>query len=245
MKVSVITVVWNNKETVKDAIDSVLSQTYKNIEYIIIDGASSDGTIDIVESYGDKITKFVSDPDKGIYDGLNKGISLATGNIIGFLHADDYYPNKDIISNVVSTFSFNPETDIVIGDVSFIDKDHTVNRHYSGKNFDFNIGVMPPHPAVFIRKKCYEKFGNFNTKYEIASDYDFLYRLIVILKIKYVFSSDIIVHMSPGGASTKNIMSTLILNKEIYQIHKAHNNPIRILDLLKKIPLRMRELVPE
>jgi glycosyltransferase involved in cell wall biosynthesis len=119
LKISIITVVWNNKETIKDAIDSILNQTYKDIEYIIIDGASTDGTIEIVKSYGDKITKFISEPDKGLYDAMNKGIKLATGNIIGILNSDDFYIDKFVIEKVIKTFK-EKQVDSLFADLVYV-----------------------------------------------------------------------------------------------------------------------------
>jgi len=244
MKVSIITVVWNNKETIRDSIDSILSQTYQNIEYIIVDGGSNDGTVDVVKSYGDKIDKFISEADNGIYDALNKGIAISTGDIIGLLHSDDYYPNPNILSIVVEKFK-NNDIDMIWGDIIYVNKKGESKRHYSGENINFNIGIMPPHPSVFIKKKCYEDFGYYNTDYRIAADYDLLFRFIKLNNLKCIYSNDIIVNMTPGGASNKNIFSSIKLNKEIYQIHKSHNRPISIFSLFKKIPRRISELIPQ
>ena len=148
MKISIITVVWNNATTIKDAIESVLSQTYDNIEYIVVDGASTDGTVEIVQSYGDKISKFISEKDKGIYDGLNKGISLATGDMIAFLHSDDIYASDAIIEEVVLTFKSDKSLDGVYGDLVYTPKADTdkVLRYWKSKEFDSSLlkkGWMP------------------------------------------------------------------------------------------------------
>ncbi|MEA3353042.1 MAG: glycosyltransferase family 2 protein [Campylobacterota bacterium] len=157
-KISIITSVWNNKETIKDAIDSVISQTYKDIEYIVVDGASSDGTIEVIQSYGDKISKFVSEKDKGIYDGLNRGVSLATGDIVAFLHSDDIYATESIIEEVAKVFKSDKSLDGVYGDLVYTPKSDTnkVLRYWKSKEFDTALlakGWMPAHPTLFLKNK--------------------------------------------------------------------------------------------
>ncbi len=243
MKVTIITACYNSEKTVQRTIESVLSQNYHNIEYIIIDGKSSDQTMPIVNNYKNKITSIISENDKGIYDALNKGLKIANGDIIGFLHSDDFYPKNNIISSISDIFRKKPEIGIVIGDVAFVKNNNEIKRKYSGENFNFTIGIMPPHPAVFIKKENYEEYGKFNTDYKIAADYEVLFKLIEHYKIRYEYSSEVIVHMGIGGISNKNIFSSITLNKEIYKIHKALGQPISFFSLLKKIPKRLRELI--
>ena len=243
MKISIITACFNSEKTIEKTINSILIQDYGNIEYIVIDGESTDSTLSILNKYKNSISNVTSEKDKGIYDALNKGIRLATGDIIGFLHSDDYYPNKQIISNAIKLFKSDNKLNIVFGDAAFLNKDERIGRYNSGKNFNFDIGIMPPHPSVFIKKKCYDKYGQFNTDYKIASDYDFLFRLIELNNVKYMYSKDILVYMNPGGASNKNIISRINLNKEIYKIHKSHNSSITFLNLLRKIPIRFKEIL--
>jgi len=243
VKISIITVCYNSSKTIERTINSVLKQKNKNIEYIIIDGASTDSTVSILNKYQNNISKIISEKDDGIYDALNKGVQLAKGDIIGFLHADDFYPSNNILSTVEDVFMDNEEINLAFGDVVFVNNEGGIIRYYSGKKFNFDIGIMPPHPSVFIKKKCYDKFGYFNTKYKIASDYDLLFRFMSLHKLQYEYSKDIIVHMALGGVSNKNILSSINLNKEIYKIHKSHNYPISILDLLHKISVRIKELL--
>src|SRR5450759_205999 len=163
LTVSIITVSYNSVGTISDTINSVLSQTYQNIEYIIIDGSSVDGTIELVQSFGKRISKFVSEPDKGIYDAINKGIRLATGDIIGILHSDDFFYNKFVIEKVVKSFVDN-DIDAVIGDVQFVDPQKTskIVRQYSSKNFNpskFRFGFMPAHPGFYVRRDLFENLG--------------------------------------------------------------------------------------
>ena len=173
MKVSIITSVYNNEKTIEDAIKSVLSQTYPNIEYIVVDGASKDGTIDVIKKYEDKISTFVSERDKGIYDGLNKGVSLATGDIIAFLHSDDIYENENIITEVVEHFK-STNTDSIYGDLVYVDKEDTskIFRYWQSGEYTFkklSNGWMPPHPTFFVKKEFYDKYGKVDLDFVIAA----------------------------------------------------------------------------
>jgi len=217
-KVSIITVVWNNKETIKDAIDSVLSQTYKNIEYIVVDGASSDGTVEVVQSYGDKISAFVSAKDKGIYDGLNKGISLATGDFIAFLHSDDLYTSSSVVANVMKEFASDDSLDGVYGDLVYTPKSDTskVLRYWKSKDFDSSLlkqGWMPAHPTLILKKEVYEKYGNFDLDFKIAGDYDFMLRVLSAgIKVKYI--PEILYKMRVGGESNKSLKNIMLKSRE-------------------------------
>lgn len=227
MKVSVITSVYNNKETIKDAIDSVLNQTYKDIEYIIIDGASSDGTVDIVKSYGDKITKFVSKSDKGIYDGLNKGVSLVAGDIIAFLHSDDIYASDDIIQKVADEFKNDSSLDGVYGDLIYTPKNDTTKilRYWKSQDFNKSLlakGWMPAHPTLFLKKEVYEKYGKFDLDFKIAADYDFMLRVLSAgINVQYL--PHVLYKMRVGGESNKSIKNIMLKSKEDLKALKKNN----------------------
>jgi len=229
MKVSIITIVWNNKETIRDAIDSVLSQTYKNIEYIVIDGASTDGTFEIIQNYSDKITKVISEPDKGIYDGLNKGILLATGDVIAFLHSDDMYANETVISDVVDIF--DNDTQGVYGDLVYTDKKdiNKVFRYWKSGAFSISLlnkGWMPPHPTLFLRREVYQKYGVFDTSFKIAGDYDFMLRILKDnITVKYL--PQVLYRMRVGGESNRSIKNILDKSKEDLRAMRKNkiNNP--------------------
>ncbi len=218
MKITVITVAYNSDNTIKDTIESVLAQTYRDIEYIIIDGDSKDNTMDIVRSYADKIAKIVSEPDLGIYDAMNKGIDIATGDVIGFLNSDDFFTSSDILETVARTFNEN-NIDALYGDVHFVrpvDLNKSI-RYYSSALFNpnfFRFGFMPAHPSFYVKKKCYDIYGVYSLDYKIASDFDLLIRFLKKnhLKCKYVKKD--FVTMRVGGISTKNVKSRVILNKE-------------------------------
>ena len=189
MKVSLITVAYNSGKFIQDCMDSVLGQDYEDIEYIIIDGKSSDNTVELVQAKGDKISHFVSEPDKGIYDAMNKGLKLASGDIIGILNSDDFYANSQVISDVVNTFK-SENCDTLFGDLVFVqDEDlDKIVRYYPGKGFhptQFAKGMMPPHPTFFAKKKVYEKVGLFDDSYKICADFDILVRMLHVHKYSY------------------------------------------------------------
>ena len=228
MKISIITSVYNNKKQIKQAIDSVLSQSYENIEYIIIDGASTDGTVDIIHSYGNKISKFISETDNGIYDGLNKGIQHATGDIIGFLHSDDFYLNNQVIQDIVNHFQEN-NCDGVYGNLIYVDKNNTnkIIRYWKSETFKYqNLkkGWMPPHPTFFIRREIYHQFGSFDTTFKIAADYNFMLKILASKKIKACYLSQVLYVMRVGGASNKSLQN--ILKKSIEDLKALKENKV-------------------
>jgi glycosyltransferase involved in cell wall biosynthesis len=228
-KVSLITVSSDSFKTIKHTIDSVLDQTYPNIEYIIIDNASTDGTVDKVKSYENKISKFISEPDKGIYNAMNKGIKLATGNIVGILNSDDFFCNKNVIEKVVAAFQ-NKDVDSIYGDVQFIDPANInkIIRFYSSKNFKprkFKFGFMPAHPSFYVKKKYFELLGYYHEDYKIAADFELLIRFLLVNNLRSSYIEMPFVSMRPGGVSNKSLKSTYILNKEI--IRACRENGIK------------------
>jgi len=240
MKISIITVVYNNSVTIKDAIESVLSQTYKNIEYIVVDGASSDGTVNIVQSYGYKITKFISEEDDGLYDAMNKGLRLATGDVIGILNSDDFYINESVIERIVYEFE-HKDIDSVYADLVFVKPNNLdkIVRYYDSSYFTpqkFAYGWMPAHPTFFVKKDIYKKYGLFKTDYQIAADYELLTRFLAKHKIIYSYMKEPIIKMRIGGASTSGIKSNYILNKEIIRACKENGIYTNWLMVLSKYP---------
>lgn len=199
--VSIITVTLNSEEHLETAVQSVLSQTYPNIEYIIVDGGSADGTLDIIKKYGNHVTKWVSEPDQGIYDAMNKGIKMASGELIGILNSDDWY-EKETVQTVVDVSLQNPDYGLFHGDLLFWSED--LNPLYTLKpdlSFKEIWNKMPVnHPTCFIRKEVYEKMGNFTLQYKIANDYDLILRLFVNgVKMKYIAKN--LTNMRTGGLS--------------------------------------------
>jgi glycosyltransferase involved in cell wall biosynthesis len=219
VKISIITTTYNSSAFIADCLKSVNNQTYNNIEHIIIDGASKDNTLEIIKNVPSRIVKIVSEPDKGIYDAMNKGIKLATGDVIGILNSDDFFTSDNVIQSVVDTFH-NNNIDALYGDVHFVDPDdlNKCVRYYSSAVFKptlFRFGFMPAHPSFYMKRECYEKFGLFALDYKIASDYDLLIRYLYKEKIKYKYLKKDFVTMRTGGISTENFYSRVTLNKEI------------------------------
>ena len=219
MKISVVTVVYNNAATIKDCINSVLAQDYPDVEYIIIDGGSTDGTVEIVKGYEDKIDKFISEKDKGLYDAMNKGIKIATGDVVGTLNSDDFFYDSHVLTNIANAFT-DEDTDAVIGDIVFIkdDAEQKVLRKYSSAKWlprRFAWGYMPAHPSFFAKKSLFDGLGYYKTDYRIASDYELLIRFLFVNRINWKYLPLTTTKMRLGGASTQGIKSILILNKEI------------------------------
>ena len=218
MKFSIITVSFNAKDSIRDTIISVVNQTWKDVEYIVIDGNSTDGTQKIICEYLSDIHQFISEPDKGMYDAMNKGIRLATGEIIGFLHADDCYANNFVLEKVAAKFA-NPQIDCVYGDLVYVKKEDTskvirywLSGEYNIQNLKF--GWMPPHPTFFVRKEIYRKYGEFNTLLKIAADYDLMMRFLGKHKLRCAYVPNVLVKMRLGGASNKSIRNILLKMKD-------------------------------
>lgn len=226
MKVSVITVCYNRKATIEQSIKSVLDQDYPDIEYIVIDGNSSDGTQDIISSYSEKITKYISEPDKGMYDAINKGLNLATGDVIGLMHSDDVFYDTAVVSKIVLGFKNNPNVDAIYGDGIYVtnDDEQKTVRNRIGGEYKFNklkAGWLPLHPTVYIKKTVLDKYGNYNLDFKIASDTEFLLRYLYKYKINIAYLNSYIVKMRMGGLSTDYKRAFKVL-KEDYKIYKFH-----------------------
>ncbi len=221
MKISIITVTYNREETLRETIESVLSQDYAPVEYIIIDGASTDDSLTIINEYAEKISKIVSEPDKGAYDALNKGIQMASGDIIGFLHSDDIFADRHILSSVAERFA-NHDIDVLYGDIKIMKKknSHKVLRSWKSKEFkpqNLKSGWSPPHTSLFMRKEVYEKVGGFDTHLKIAADYEFILRVFKNLSPKKVsYLSLPLVLMKSGGLSNNGFSTVLTRWKEDY-----------------------------
>ncbi|WP_318510110.1 glycosyltransferase family 2 protein [Photobacterium leiognathi] len=240
MKVSIVTVCYNSEKTIKDTLESIKAQSYKNIEYIVVDGGSSDNTKNIIEQYRDTITTFVSEPDNGLYDAMNKGISLATGDIIGTLNSDDILFDCDVIKYIVDNFD---SVDGIYADVGFYDAQlQNKKRHYSSKGFTkqkFSRGFMPAHPSLYVKKNVYDAVGDYNLEYKIASDFDMLIRIFNLQNTHYKYLPKELVKMRVGGVSTSGISANILLNKEI--INSCHSNGLKCtwFSILSKYPEKL------
>ncbi|MFM7852044.1 MAG: glycosyltransferase family 2 protein [Flammeovirgaceae bacterium] len=229
MKVSIITVCYNAASTIVDAIHSVRQQDYEPIEYIVVDGNSTDGTVDVIQQHHSDIDRWVSEPDKGIYDAMNKGVAMATGDVVGILNSDDFYSSQSIISQVARQFE-NPDVDAVFGDLVIVDPKelNKVVRKYSARQWNpqkLAWGFMPPHPTFFVRKKFYEDLGLYKTDYRISSDYELMIRFLLVHKLRYKYIPLQMVTMRKGGVSSRNIKSNIILNEEI--VRACNENGVR------------------
>ena len=214
---SIVTVVYNNPK-IEDTINHVLSFLNDKIEYIIIDGGSTDKTIEIIKKNESKL-KYISEPDKGLYDAMNKGLKLATGDVIGILNSDDFYISNDIIEKVVKVF-VGQQVDSMFADLVYISPENLekVVRYYDSSYFSpdkFAYGWMPAHPTFFVKREIYEKYGYFKPDYKIAADYELLVRFLAKYGVSYYYLREPIIKMRIGGVSTQNLKSNFILNKEI------------------------------
>ncbi|MGF1763566.1 glycosyltransferase family 2 protein [Aliivibrio kagoshimensis] len=245
MKVSIITVCYNSGRTIADTIASVASQTYDDIEYIVIDGMSSDNTNAIIEMNRDVISTYVSEKDSGLYDAMNKGIKLSTGDVIGILNSDDVFFDKDVIKNVVSELQ---NVDCVYADVGFYKENDLSSkvRHFSSKSFTkekFSRGMMPAHPSTYVRRECYEKVHPYNVNYKIASDFDMLLRLFNLPGFTYKYVNREVVKMRLGGVSTGGLKSNYLLNKELIDSCRKNGLKTGWLKVLSKYPEKIMGLI--
>jgi len=223
MKISVITPSFNQGHLIEKTIKSVVQQGHSDLEYIVMDGKSSDNTLEVLKMYEKKLM-WVSEIDGGQSDAINKGIDMATGDVVGILNSDDFFPDKSIVSKIVETFKSN-DIDAVYGDIAFIRPDNLqkVIRHYSSKKFHpgkFAFGFMPAHPSFYAKKECYNRMGLYKYDYKIAADYELLIRFLFKNKIKTSYIPAIMVYMRTGGVSNKNVLSRYTLNKEIVRACK-------------------------
>jgi glycosyltransferase involved in cell wall biosynthesis len=247
MKISVITVAYNSAATIAATLKSVASQTHVDVEHIVVDGASTDGTPDVVREHGPRVARMVSEPDRGIYDAMNKGVRLASGDIVGFLNADDYYAHDRVLANVAHAFGA-ARLDAVFGDVAFFqpERPDRLTRRYRAKKFEpkrLAWGWMPPHPALFVQREVFYKVGPFRTDYRIAGDFEWIVRAFGLPAIQYRHLADVMVHMRTGGISTGGWRNTLLLNREVMRACRDNGVATNWPKLLSKYPAKLLEFV--
>jgi len=247
MKISIITVTYNSAKFIDNCLKSVKTQNYNNIEHIIIDGNSTDETLNLLYSKRDQINKLISEPDRGVYDAMNKGIKVATGDVIGFLNSDDIYANNKIISKVASVFKDNLSIDACYADLVYTQQMDTskIIRYWKSNKFNagyFSKGWRPPHPTFFARSNIYRRFGQFDINYNISADYELMMRFLEIHKINVCYIPDLWVKMRIGGLSNKSFKTLIKQNKEDLKALKSHNLLKNIfIFLLFKILSRSRQ----
>jgi glycosyltransferase involved in cell wall biosynthesis len=225
-KITLITASYNSEKTIADTIQSVAAQDYGNIEYLIVDGASSDGTMQMVERNSACVTQAVSEPDKGIYDAYNRGLKRATGDIIGFINSDDFYCSPTVISEVMNAFE-DEDLEALHADLVYVDPEDTdqILRHWRSRpctESSLSRGFIPAHPTLFLRRSVYEKAGNFNLDFRLAADYEFMLRIFHTHKVKARYIPNIWVKMRSGGATGGNFSSIKLQNVEIRKAQKLH-----------------------
>ena len=242
MKVSIITSCYNREATIAQAIESVLGQDYPDIEYIVVDGASTDRSLEIIQRYADRIACLISEPDKGMYEAINKGIRAATGDIIGLLHSDDFLFSTDTISHIVTEFQ-KTEADLVYGNGLFVDARNTnkvvrnwISGTYSRRKVRY--GWLPLHPTCYIRRGCLKKHGLYDESYRIAADTDLLVRYLYTTRLKVAYLNEYIVRMRMGGLSTDSKRRKLMWEEDIrlYKNHGFPPLPTKLMKMAWKIP---------
>ena len=230
MKISIVTVTFNGAATVRDTIESVLKQAYTDYEYLVIDGGSKDNTVDIIREYEPKFggrMKWVSEKDKGMYDGINKGIRMATGEVVGIINSDDFYHRTDIFNIIAKSFEENKDIQAIYGDVRFVHPDNLAKtvRYYSSKHWKpwrFRFGFMPAHPTFFTYKENFDKYGYYQYDYHIAADYELLIRHLYTNKVPAKYVPVDFMKMRTGGRSTNGWKANVLLNKEIVRACKEN-----------------------
>ena len=247
MKISVITVTYNRAATIRDTIESVLKQTYTDYEYIVIDGGSQDETLDIIremEPWFEGKMRWISERDKGMYDAINKGLRMATGDVVGIINSDDFYHRADIFSIINQCFEENQDVQAIYGDVRFVNPDNLEKtvRYYSSKNWKpwrFRFGFMPAHPTFFTYKENFEKYGYYQYDYHIAADFELLIRHLYKNHVPAKYIPVDFMKMRTGGMSTKGLKSNVVLNKEIVRACKENgiytNMPMLFLKYFVKV----------
>ena len=230
MKITIITATCNSASTLRDTFESILRQTFQDYEYIVVDGASKDGTVEFIKEYEPRFggrMKWSSEPDKGIYDAMNKGLARATGDVVGLLNSDDFYTSDDILERVYAAFLDDANLDAVYGDVHYCKWDDVTKpvRYYSSKGFrrwKMFIGYMPAHPSFYCKKDVYDRYGCFDTSFKVASDFECLLRFIYIHRIKTRYVPRDFVTMREGGASSSGVRSHLAINRDHLEAFKKN-----------------------
>jgi glycosyltransferase involved in cell wall biosynthesis len=246
MKISIITPTYNSSATIAMCLQSVNMQTFPDIEHIIIDGASRDNTINIIHLNQGRVNKIISEPDHGMYDAMNKGIKIATGDIVGILNADDFFSDIYVLEKIVTVFQ-NETIDALYGDVRFVDPSNTdkIVRYYSSKKFTpskFRFGFMPAHPSFYARRELFQEYGYYKEDYQIAADFELLIRFLYTNKLKSRYLEIPFVSMRTGGISNKSIWSRFILNKEILRACKENGINTNFINIYSKYFIKVFEL---
>ncbi len=233
MKISIVTSSYNSAGTLRSTIEGVLAQSHQDFEFIVQDGGSTDGTLELIEEFAPQLgerLKVESGPDGGIYDGFNRGCMRATGDVVGILNSDDFYTRNDVLETVARTFAEHPDIDAVYADVHYVSSSdlHRIVRYYSSKKFTperMRMGYIPAHPTFYLRRECLEKYGYYDLDFKVAADFEFLLRLIYINRIRTYYVEEDWVTMRIGGATTKGLQSHLRIMKDHIRAFRKHGIP--------------------
>lgn len=226
MKISIITVAYNSAETIETTFQSVANQNYDDIEYIVVDGGSTDGTIDLIKKYDKYITKWVSEPDNGLYDAMNKGISMATGEVIGLINSDDLFCDNSALEKVMNTFKLDKKLDSVYSDLYYVsqfDIDKIVRHWITGKKRPFKYGWHPAHPTFYIKSDVYKNYGDFDLSFKLAADFEIMLRFLERYKISTTYLKTPMVKMRLGGETNKSLKNIMNQNKECIRAFKEND----------------------
>ena len=245
MKISVVTVCYNAVKTIEQTIQSVLGQTYTDFEYIVVDGGSKDGTVDVLERYSDRL-RYISEKDEGIYDAMNKGVGMARGEVIGIIGADDFYPDAEVLTRVAEAFRRN-DTDSAYGNVKFVDPDNTgkVVRFWDDQPYDHSRwlkGWMPPHIAFYLKKSAYEQYGLYKTEFTCAGDYELMLRMLYKHKLSSQHIPATLMTMRVGGTSSASLKHRMVANREDRRAWKINGLQPRWYTLWMKPLGKIRQL---
>ena len=230
MKISIITVCFNSGRTLGDTLESVAAQTHPDIEHIIVDGASTDGTAEVIARQGSHVAHFISEPDRGIYDAMNKGLSLCTGDVVGFLNADDLYAHREVLAAVASTFRGQTGLQTCFGDLTYVDILDTrkVVRYWRSCAFQpgiFQKGWVPPHPTFYAKRTAYLEHGGFNLSYSLAADFELMLRFLEARHLSTAYIPQVLVRMRMGGATNRSISNIIQQNREIVRAFRENDLP--------------------
>ncbi|MCE2771826.1 MAG: glycosyltransferase [Bacteroidetes bacterium] len=247
MKVTVITAVYNSASTIRDTLESVFGQDYSDIEYVVIDGASTDNTLSIIKSYSNRISTIISESDRGIYDAINKGIRAATGDVIAILHADDVFANSQVLSHVVHAMGSN-NVDAVYGDLLYVQRENLekVVRHWKSGTYHhglFRKGWMPPHPSFFLKRSCYEQYGLYTDKLVSAADYELMLRMLHKHRVSVAYLPEVLVRMRVGGVSNKSVNNRIRANREDREAWRMNGLQPGLLTLIRKPLSKLKQFI--
>ena len=247
MKISVVTVCYNSVKTIADTLNAVAMQTYADIEHLVIDGASKDGTVEMVRSHANPQIRLISEPDKGIYDAMNKGLAQATGEVVGFLNSDDFYVDAAVLAKIANAFQ-DPAVDACYADMVYVTQDNSrVVRYWKSKPFakgDFAKGWCPAHPTFYVRKSVIERLGLFDQSYKLAADVEFMMRYLERAQVRAAYIPDVLVRMRLGGATNQSWKNIVLQNKEIFAALRKNGVPFsRVWFAVNKVVSRLNQFV--